>query len=237
MNSTLSDISETAAVPVHVDMNPPVGPAAEQISINELMRANGIIDHLQRTSPVILGLRRRLREEISEYERSVVHDQLRQEFEVALHQGGVSPGMVHHLAVMFAHNTVRDIQMVLARHGDSIVVYFLCKTVKGIYKLGQMITSGFMHAVFTVVIHTTAAHTTIDVYVRADEYNLRLLCLSAPKQKGRSLFRHTHLISDSYVSPHHNTCLSLFRHTHLTSDSCVSPHHNTKVCHSSDTHT
>jgi len=215
MNSTLSDVSATAAVPVHVDTNPPVGPPAEQITIGELMRANGIVDQLTRTSPVVLGLMRQLRENISEYDRSVVQDHLRQEFEVALHQGGVLPGMVHHLAVMLAHNTVRDILMVLARHGDSIVVYFLCKTVKGIYDLGQMITSGFMHAVFTVVIQTAEARTTVDVYVRADEYNLRLLGLTFPEHKGQSLFRLTH----------------------LTSDSCVSPQLNTKVSHSSDTHT
>jgi len=184
-----------------MDMNPPVGPTAEQVVIAHLMRANGIVDHQKRTSPVIRGLMRRLREDMSDYEWSVVQDQLSQEFEVALHQGSVSPGLVHHLAEMFAHNMVHDIQMVLARHGDSILVYFLCNTVKGIYKLGQMITSGFMPAVFTVFIQTTTACMTVDVYVRADMTNLRLLSLTAPQDKGQSLFRHarTHLTSDSCV--------------------------------------
>jgi len=210
MNSTLSDVSATAAVPVHVDMNPPVGQPEERNVIAEFAKAIGIIKRTKMTSPVISEVKRRLRECIGDCERSVV-----QEFEVALRQGGVSPGIVHHLASMFADITVHDIQMVLAGQGDSIVIYFLCNTVKGIYKLGQMITSGFMHAVFTVVIQTTEAHTTVDVYVRADEYNLRLLCVTAPQRKGQSIFRHRH----------------------LTSDSCVSPRHNTKVAHSSDTHT
>ena len=211
-------------------MKPTVGSAAQQgmiadmpvaqpeeqdvITIADLTKAVGITDRTKATSPLVQRLMKK-REDIGEYQRYVAKDQLRQEFEVALHQGGVPPGMVHHLAVMFAHITVHDIQMVLARRGDSIVVYFLCKTVKGIYNLGQMITSGFMHAVFTVVIQTTAAQTTVDVYVRADEYNLRLLCLSSPEHKGQSLFRHTHLTSDTCVSPHHKTfimctVLSLF---------------------------
>jgi len=87
---------------------------------------------------------------------------------------------------MLAHNTVSDIQMVTAQHGDSIVVYFLCKTIKAHYDLGQMIISGFMHAVFAVAIESVAS-TTVDVYVRADEFNLRLLCLSSPQLKGASI--------------------------------------------------
>ena len=89
------------------------------------------------------------------------------------------------MALMFAHNAVKDIQIVIAEHGDSIVAYFLCKTVKSIYELGQMITSGFMHAVFAAAIESMS-RTTVDVnvYVRADETNFRLLCLTTPHDKG-----------------------------------------------------
>jgi len=203
-------VSVTAAVPVHVDMDPPVDQPEEQNMIAEMTRAIGIIDRLKTTSPLITGMSRRLRACIDECERSAVR-----EFEVALYQGGVPPGMVPGLASLLARSTVSDIQMVLAKRGDSIVVYFLCKTVEAFSKLGQMITSGFMHTVFTVVIQTTAARTTVEVYVRQDEFNLRLLCLTTPQDKGQPLFRHTH----------------------LTSDTCVTPHHNTKVDHSSDSHT
>ena len=110
------------------------------------------------------------------------------EFEAGLYQGGVPAGMVPELAHMLAHNTIRDIRMVLTEHGDSIVVYFLCKTVQSFYSLGQMIVSGFMHAVFAVAIESLE-RTTVDVYVRRDEYNLRLLCLSSPQHKGLSVDR------------------------------------------------
>jgi len=128
----------------------------------------------------------------------------------------------------------------LARHGESIVVYFLCKTVEAFSKLGQMITSGFMHAVFTVVIQTTAARTTVDIYVRADEFSVRLLCLTAPQDKGQPLFRHAHLISDSCVSPKHNTKVGHSSDTHTWPQTLVSylttTQRSAKVGHSSDTH-
>ena len=89
---------------------------------------------------------------------------------------------------MLAYNTVRDIKIVLVKRGDSIVVHFLCKTVKALYELGQMIVSGFMHAVFAAAIDPPA-HTTVDVCVRADEFNLRLLNLSSPQDKGNSVDR------------------------------------------------
>jgi len=173
-------------VPVHVDMNPPIQQAAEQNVMAELMRANGIIDRLKQTSHNVNRLIHLLRQNPSADERANIEAQLVNEFQAALHHGGVPPGMVPGLAQMLAHNTVSDIQMVTAQHGDSIVVYFLCKTIKAHYDLGQMIMSGFMHAVFAVVIESVAS-TTVDVYVRADEFNLRLLYLSSPQLKGASV--------------------------------------------------
>ena len=149
----------------------------------ELTRANGIIDLLEQTSPDVIRLTRLLRQNPSNDDRAIIELQLRSAFEAALYQGGVPPGMVPGLAQMQARCTVRGIRMVDARHGDDMVVYFLCKTIKAHYDLGQMIMSGFMHAVFAVAIESVAS-TTVDVYVRADEFNLRLSCLSSPQLKG-----------------------------------------------------
>ena len=116
----------------------------------ELTKANAIVNKLKK-SPNVTGLMRRLRKK---RERNDIEDQLKNKFEVALYRGGVPAGMVPELAHMQAHNTVRDIHMVFTQHGDSIVVYFLCNTVKSLYELGQMIVSGFMHAVFAVAIES-----------------------------------------------------------------------------------
>ena len=164
-------------------MDPPIGQAAEQYSIAELTRANAIVNQLKRTSTDVRRLMRQLRQSLSEHDRTTIEDQLANEFEAALYQGCVPPAMVPELALMFAQNVVEDIQIVAALHGDSIVVYFLCRTAKALFKLGQMITCGLMHAVFAVVIEPQA-RTTVDVYVRADEFNLRLLCLTSPQDKG-----------------------------------------------------
>ena len=171
---------------MHIAMDPPISQDVEQIFMAELSRANAVVDQLRHTSPNVVRLRRRLRLNVSAYERSVIEDQLITEYESALYQAGVPHGMVRRLAQLLAHNTVSDIHMEGARHGDSIVVYFLCKTVQSLYDLGQMIVSGFMHVVFSVAIESVA-RTTVDVYVRADEYNIRLLCLTSPQLKGLSV--------------------------------------------------
>jgi len=167
-------------------MNPPIGQAAEQNIMTELTRANAIVDRLIQTSQNVIRLMRRLREDTSAQQRTVIEHQLTNAFEAALYQGRVPPGMVQGFAQMLAHNTVRDIHMVSTQHGDSIVVYFLCNTVQSLYELGQMIVSGFMHAVVAVAIES-AERTTVDVYVRADEFRRRLLCLTSPQDKGLSV--------------------------------------------------
>jgi len=107
----------TAAVPVHVDTSPPLAVSTEQSFIAELQRANGIVDRLVRTSPEVIQLMSQLREDLSDFEGTAIQDQLRQQFEAALYQGGVPPEKVPQLALMFAHNAVKDIQMVVAMHG------------------------------------------------------------------------------------------------------------------------
>jgi len=173
---------KTAAVPAHVDTDPPIGQAAEMDIVAELTRANTIVDGLRQTSPNVIRLLSRLSENPSPRERTMIEDQLVNEIEAALYQGGVPPGMVPGLARLLA----TGIRMACAGRGGSVIVYFMCKTVQTLYALGQMIVSGFMHAVFAVVVESLA-RTTVDVYVKADEFNLRLLCVTCPQDRGLSI--------------------------------------------------
>ena len=170
---------------MYVDMCPPIGQAAEQNLMAELTRANAIVDRLIQKSPNVINLMRRLQEHTNTQQRTAIEQQLEDECKDGLYRGGVPPGMVPGFAQMLARNTVRGIRMVSTMRGDNngIVVYFLCTTVRPVYELGQMIMSGFMHAVFAVAIESVA-RTTVDVYVKADEFNLRLQCLSRPQDKG-----------------------------------------------------
>ena len=176
----------TAAVPVHVDASPSLCQDAEQSFISELTRGKGIVDRLKKKSSTVIRLMRQLGKIRSRSERTVIDDQLEKEFEAGLHEGGVLPRLVPVLAQLMANTTVRDIHLVLSKRGHSIVVYFLCSTVQSLYDLGQLIVSGFMHAVFAVVIESLACSTSVDVYVPADEFNIRMLCLSSPQDKGLS---------------------------------------------------
>ena len=175
-------------MPVHVKTNPPMTEEDELVFIEKMNVACGIVDQLKKTSPEVKRVICALHEPIDDYQRFDFQSELKAQYEDALHQGGFSPRLARKFSLMFVFNTVRDIEIVLVKRGDSIVVHFLCKTVKALYELGQMIVSGFMHAVFAAAIEPPA-HTTVDVYVRADEFNLRLFQLSSPQDKGNSVDR------------------------------------------------
>jgi len=159
--------------------------------MSELTKANAVVDRLIRTSPNVVRLLRQLRKNTSANDRTVIEHQLEDECKDGLCRGGVVPGMVPGFAKMLARNTARGVRMVSTMHGDDndIVVYFLCTTVQPVYELGQMIVSGFMHAVFAVAVECLA-RTTVDVYVKADEFTFRLQCLSRPQDKGNHINYH-----------------------------------------------
>jgi len=167
-------------------MNPEIPQVEEHNVVALLTRVKGIINQHKQTSHNINRLMRRLREDMNANERTLIKDQLVNEFEAALFQGRVPPEIVPELALLLVYISVEAIEIVTTQNGDSIVICFLCKTVKALYKLGQMITSGFMHAVFAAVIKSLVHRpTTVDVYVRADEFNFKVLHLSSPHDKGK----------------------------------------------------
>lgn len=161
---------ETATEPVHVDMSTPTAQAVVQDVMAEITRANGILDHLMQTSPTVTGLICRLVQTPSAHDRTSIEDQLREEFQSALHQGGVIRGMVAKVAHIRTHNIVRDIQMTL--------------NVKALYELGQMMVSGAMHEVYEVAMQSVARNVT------AEEFNVRLSRPSSPQEKGLSADGH-----------------------------------------------
>ena len=87
-------------------MNPAVSQLDEQ---TELTKANAIIDKLMKTSPEVLCLMEQSLENITEYERSLCEYNLREEFEDALLQRGISPEIACTLAQLMAYNTVKDV--------------------------------------------------------------------------------------------------------------------------------
>jgi len=164
---------------VHVDVDPALDEATEQNTIALLTTANGIIDQLKDTSPDVTDLMRELKEPVTKYRREIIEKLLRHKFEAAL-EDSIPVGMMLYLASMFARCTVADVHFEVAVHGDSIVIYFLCTTVKSLHNLHEMLKSGFMDAVFTDIISwQTASLRTVHVYVTDEEFNARLSVLSS----------------------------------------------------------
>ena len=114
-----------------------------------------------------------------------MEEQLQNEFENGLYQGGVSPGMVPGLAQVLAHNIVRGICLVLSQYGDSLLVYFVCDSIRPLQELARMVKSGFMQDVFTAILEPELhLPTTVDIYVRLDEFRSKRKYLSYAPGKG-----------------------------------------------------
>ena len=163
----------------------PLDPKAEEKFVAEMKRANKIIKELNETSTDVKDLMHQLKSDMTEHEQTVITQELKHHYRTALCEGNISKGLRTPLASMLAHTTVNCIHFVSANHRNSIVICFLCFTVEALQKLVQMVTSGFMHAVFVKIIASQARTAVdVDVYIRASEFNLGLASLTSPQDTG-----------------------------------------------------
>ena len=155
--------------------------ATEKKILKEMKRAHTIIRELKKSSYKVAELICQLKTTGIEYTKVTdIKAQLREEFKTAMRQGNVSERVVNHLAKLSVRSTVDDLVIVKMKRGKSIVILFLCTTVKAHCELGRMVTSGFMRAIFTKIFSSQApTATTVVVYVRADEFYNRLSVLSS----------------------------------------------------------
>jgi len=175
-----------AALPMHVVTCPPLEREVEEKIMSEIDRANELIEQHKQESDVVIDRMRRLNDkDVDDYERDTIESRLRNEFQTVLHQHGVREGVATRVASWWAHITVSDIHLVVTKRGSSIVVYFRCGSVPALYKLDEMITTGFMRAVFTEIIHSLTSSTpTVDVYVKPDDFDFVLSSLTSPQDTG-----------------------------------------------------
>jgi len=94
------------SVPVHVGMDPEIPQVEEHNVVALFTRVEGIINQHKQTSPNINRLMRRLREDMNANERTLIKDQLVNEFETALFQGGVRLEIVPELALLLVNFSV-----------------------------------------------------------------------------------------------------------------------------------
>ena len=171
---------------MHVVTCPPLEPAAEKEIMAAITRADKLIKKHKQKSTVVKKQMRRLKDkDVDDYERDTIESLLSHEFQTVLLQHGVLAGVATRVASMWACNTVYDLQLVLTRHGACIVVYFRCGSVRALYKLDEMISTGFMRAVFTEIIHSLTSSTpTVDVYVKPDDFDFVLSSLRSLQDSG-----------------------------------------------------
>jgi len=174
-----------AVVPVHVVTSPPLDQAAEEEFMAEITRADELIEQHRQQSVVVIDLMRRLNDDyVNDYKRKTIQGRLSTEFQTVLLKHGVREGVATRVAEMSARNTVSVIQLAGIRPG-CIVVYFGCGSVRALYELDEMIATGFMRAVFTVIIHALTSSTpTVDVYVKPDDFDFVLSSLTSPQDTG-----------------------------------------------------
>ena len=164
---------------MHVVPDPQLDEATEQKVVAMITTACDIVVQLKETSSDVIDLMCELKTPVTEYRREVIEDQLKHEFRVAL-KGSVPPGMATPLASSFARNAVKDVIVVVAVRGDSIVIYFLCITIEALHNLREMTKSGFMDSVFGEIINSeTATPRTVRVYVRDEDFDSTLSVLSS----------------------------------------------------------
>ena len=175
-----------APLPVHVVTCPPLEREAEERIMSELNRANELIEQHMKQSDVVIDRMRRLNDvDVDDYERDTIESRLRNEFQTVLHQRGVLEGVATRAASLWAHITVSVVQLVVTTPGSSIVMYFRCGSVRALYELDGMITTGFMRAVFTEIIHALTSSTpTVDVYVKRDDFDFVLSSLRSLQDSG-----------------------------------------------------
>ena len=173
-----------AAVRLYINTNPPLEKETKKKIVEETNRARKIVIQFQASSKTVKDLLSQVTSNSDKHDRKSIERQLRFQFEIVLYQNNVTAEMRAPLAKMLARNSVDAVYVVKAE-GGSIIVYFLCTTVKALFKFAQMITSGFLHEIFTEIIQSVTRTTVdVDTFVRAAEFNYRLLCLTSQQDRG-----------------------------------------------------
>ena len=115
-------------------------PASEQNFMTIATRASRIINRFKQTSifVILLICLCGLQQYVRPCSRTLIEEQLREQYETALYEGGISPGMVPGFAWIFANNNVTAVE--LASFGNNRLIYFL-------FVLGQIILSIYVLAV------------------------------------------------------------------------------------------
>jgi len=147
----------TDVLPVRVNLVPSVDIQMEREFANWLSEAAKIVGRMkvEPHSNVITLLKKlkQLKPPLCEQEKDEVREELKKRYSTALKDGGIPPEITDTVTSVFVNQSMEDIKLVCAEHGESIVLYLKCLSLESLFKLKEMILYGSLSNLLSIAIH------------------------------------------------------------------------------------
>jgi len=170
----------TGDLAVHVNCIPSVCPKMEDEISEMFTEAGRIISRLKTANPDITALFERLNQDLSPHEKYNERDELMRKMSQALEAGGMPRKIAKSMKRVFANLTMQDIDLSLAVHSESIILYLKCQSVQTLLRLKEMVLSGLLLWLLNDVIKQfIESQHRIQLVLKAEDYNLSLFYLNS----------------------------------------------------------
>jgi len=185
----------TGALPVHLKSSPPLDPQTEKQSAELWREGVRIVSRMKNSQSTITPQLKRLKQQLSDFEKDEVREELKWEISTALVAGGIPSEMICTMKMVFANLIIEGIEWVHTEPGDSIILYLKCGSVEILLNLRKMILSGFLLRLLSDVIKQfIRSQPRFQLVVKEDDYNLTFFYLSTVAGNSSKLLyyqRHT----------------------------------------------
>ena len=168
----------TGALRTRVNFFPPLDPQTEEQFTAVFRQAGIIVSGMELKQTTITALLQGLKQNLTELEKDLLRDELKREILTALEDGGIPPGMIYTLMMVFVDLIIKGIVLVHAKRGASIILYLKCGSVESLLSLRDMIVSGLLQRLLSDAIKQfIQTQPRIHLLVKQDDFNLSLFYL------------------------------------------------------------
>ena len=134
-----------SAAELHMELDPAIGRPMEEEFSDLLTRAGRIVSQMKTAQSTVTALLRRLKPNSSALEKDEVREGLKQEISTALEAGGMPPGVIHTITMVFVNMSMNDIELVCTAPVHSIVLYLRFLSPDASSRLREMVESGLLY--------------------------------------------------------------------------------------------
>lgn len=169
--------------------SPPVDQEKEQQFSELLSKAATIVSLMKKTShSAVAALLKRLRPNLSDFEKDEVRDGLKKEISTALEAGGIPQRMIQDLTRVFVCTSMQAIELVYGERGESIILHFKCLTLESVWSLREMILSGLLLRLLSEAVKQfLRSQPRVQLEVKRDDFNTCLSCFNGAEGKPKLL--------------------------------------------------